>query len=81
MNARNVGIVIKYEIISMLRKPSFWFFTFVFPILIMAFTFLPQIFAQRTITRGRRPPSPRRCAGPPCPTWTWQASSRTSPTM
>ncbi len=52
MKARNVGIVIKYEVISMLRKPSFWFFTFVFPIMIMVFTFLPQVFAQRTITEA-----------------------------
>ena len=52
MNKRNVGLVIKYEIVSMLRKPSFWFFTFVFPVMIMAFTFLPQVFAQRTITEA-----------------------------
>ena len=52
MNKRNVGLVIKYEIVSMLRKPSFWFFTFVFPVMIMAFSFLPQVFAQRSITEA-----------------------------
>jgi ABC-2 type transport system permease protein len=52
MNTRNVGIVIKYEMVSMLRKPSFWFFTFVFPVLIMAFTFLPQLFAQRSFSEA-----------------------------
>ena len=52
MNGHNVRIVIKYEIVSMLRKPSFWFFTFVFPILIMAFTFIPQIFVQRSMTEA-----------------------------
>lgn len=52
MNARNVGIVIKYEIISMLRTPSFWFFTFIFPLMIMAFTFLPQVFVQQSITEA-----------------------------
>ncbi|MGE5603264.1 MAG: ABC transporter permease [Nitrososphaerales archaeon] len=52
MNGRNIWIVIKYEIISMLRRPSFWFFTFVFPVMIMVFTFLPQIFAQRAFSEA-----------------------------
>ena len=53
MNMRNVGIVIKYEIVSMLRKPSFWLFTFGFPILILAFTFFPQMFAQRSMAEAQ----------------------------
>jgi ABC-2 type transport system permease protein len=49
MNIGNVLKVIKYEIVSMVRKPSFWFFTFGFPVLIMAFTFLPQLLVRDTI--------------------------------
>ena len=52
MKLGNVGKVIKYEIISMLRKPSYWFFTFLFPLMIMAFTFVPQIFVQRTMSEA-----------------------------
>ena len=52
MNPGNVGKVIKYEIISMMRKPSYWFFTFLFPLMIMAFTFVPQIFVQRSIAEA-----------------------------
>lgn len=52
MNTGNVFKVIKYEIISMMRKPSFWFFTFVFPVMIMAFTFLPQFLARDTIAEA-----------------------------
>ncbi len=53
MNMRNVGLVIKYEIISMLRKPSFWFFTFGFPVMILAFTFFPQLAAQRSMAEAQ----------------------------
>lgn len=49
MNMRNTGLVIKYEIVSMLRKPSFWLFTFGFPVMILAFTFFPQMIAQRSM--------------------------------
>ncbi len=53
MNMRNVGLVIKYEIVSMLRKPSFWLFTFGFPLMILAFTFFPQLVAQRSISEAQ----------------------------
>lgn len=53
MNLRNVGKVIKYEIVSMVRKPSFWFFTVAFPVLILAFAFLPQLFVQRSVAEAQ----------------------------
>ena len=53
MNMRNTGLVIKYEIVSMLRKPSFWLFTFGFPVMILAFTFIPQMVAQRSIVEAQ----------------------------
>ena len=53
MNMRNTGLVIKYEIVSMLRKPSFWLFTFGFPVMILAFTFIPQMVAQRSISEAQ----------------------------
>ncbi len=53
MNLRNVGMVIKYEIVSMVRKPSFWFFTIAFPVLILAFAFLPQLFVQRSVVEAQ----------------------------
>ncbi len=54
MNLRNVGKVIKYEIVSMVRKPSFWFFTIAFPVLILAFAFLPQLFVQRSVVEAQQ---------------------------
>ncbi len=52
MNIRNVLKVVKYEIVSMMRKPSFWFFTFGFPVMIMAFTFVPQLLARDSIEQA-----------------------------
>jgi ABC-2 type transport system permease protein len=52
MNTRNVLKVIKYEIVSMMRKPSFWFFTFGFPVMIMAFTLVPQLMVRDSITEA-----------------------------
>jgi ABC-2 type transport system permease protein len=42
---RNVLIVMKHEIATTMGKRSFWFFTFVFPLLILAFSLLPQVLA------------------------------------
>ena len=68
MKLGNVGKVIKYEIISMLRKPSYWFFTFLFPLMIMAFTFVPQIFVQRTMSEASQvfTAAARRAGGALC---------------
>ncbi len=46
---RNVWIVIKYEIITMVTKPSFWMTTFLLPAVIMGFSFGAQLIGQRMI--------------------------------
>lgn len=53
MNLHNVGKVVKFEIVSMVRKPSFWFFTIAFPIMILAFSLLPQLFVQRSVAEAQ----------------------------
>ncbi len=42
---RNTWIVLKHEIKTTLAKRSFWFTTFLFPLLILALTLLPQLLA------------------------------------
>lgn len=46
---RNVGIVIRHEIVTMLGTRSFWLMTFIFPVLIMGFSLLPNLIAQDAI--------------------------------
>lgn len=42
---RNVLLVLKYEIATTIARRSFWVMTFIFPLLIIGLTLLPQIFA------------------------------------
>lgn len=46
---RNLLLVIKHEILSTISKRSFWFTTFVFPLLILAFAVGPQLLARDAI--------------------------------
>ncbi|MBN1875978.1 MAG: ABC transporter permease [Anaerolineae bacterium] len=46
---RNIGLVIRHEIVSTLGKPSFWLTTFVFPLVIMAFSLGTQFLSVRAI--------------------------------
>jgi ABC-2 type transport system permease protein len=50
---RNVLLVIKHEIITMLRKRSFWVMTFLFPALTIGFSFGSQILAERSFEDTR----------------------------
>jgi ABC-2 type transport system permease protein len=50
---RNVGIVIRHEIHTMLSTRSFWVMTFLFPALIFAFTVLPQASALGAFRREK----------------------------
>lgn len=43
---RNLLLVIQHEIVSTIGKRSFWFTTFLFPLLILAFVVGPQLLAQ-----------------------------------
>ena len=43
---RNAWLVAKHEIVTTLGKKSFWFMTFFFPLIIMAFSRVPALFAQ-----------------------------------
>ncbi|HNT74897.1 MAG TPA: ABC transporter permease [Anaerolineae bacterium] len=52
---RNIGIVIKHEIISTITKPSFWVTTLVLPALIMAFTFGSQFFSMQMLEEEMDP--------------------------
>jgi ABC-2 type transport system permease protein len=43
---RNVWLVARHEILTTIGKKSFWFMTFFFPLLIMAFSLFPSLFAR-----------------------------------
>ena len=45
---RNSFLVVKYEIITMLSKPSFWLMAFLFPLFILAISLGPQMLAGDT---------------------------------
>lgn len=47
---RNLLLVIKHEITSTIGKRSFWFTTFLFPLLILAFAVGPQLLARDAIS-------------------------------
>ncbi len=46
---KNIWIVIKHEIITMVTKPSFWLTTFLLPAIIMGFSFGAQLIGQEMI--------------------------------
>lgn len=46
---RNITLVLRYEISTTVRKRSFWFTTFIFPLLIMAFSLVPQLLTERFV--------------------------------
>mgnify|MGYP006291305313 CR=1 FL=1 len=46
---KNIWIVIKHEIITMVTKPSFWLTTFLLPAIIMGFSFGAQLIGQQMI--------------------------------
>ncbi len=46
---RNIFLVIKHEIITMLSKPSFWVLTFIFPLGILILTFGTQLMTEQMI--------------------------------
>ena len=48
----NTFLVLKHEVKTTLAKRSFWFTTFVFPVLIMAFTLVPQLLAGEAIAES-----------------------------
>lgn len=52
---RNILIVIKHEILVTLAKPSFWLMTFVFPLVTMGFSLLPNLMVQGALEGGRTP--------------------------
>jgi ABC-2 type transport system permease protein len=45
---RNVWLVVRHEIVTTLRRRSFWIMTFLFPALIIGFSFGSQILAERS---------------------------------
>lgn len=44
---RNIGLVIKHEIVKTISKPSFWLTSFLLPLIIFVFTFGSQLMAER----------------------------------
>jgi ABC-2 type transport system permease protein len=48
----NTFLVLKHEVKTTLAKRSFWFTTFLFPLLIMAFTLVPQLLAGDAIAQS-----------------------------
>lgn len=51
---RTMGLVIKHEIRTTLGKRSFWLTTFLFPLIIIAFTALPQAMAERSLASSQQ---------------------------
>ncbi len=51
---RNTWIVLKHEVKTTLAKRSFWLTTFLFPLMIMALTLLPQVLAGRAIESSQQ---------------------------
>ena len=49
---RNVWLVAKHEILTAIGKKSFWFMTFFFPLLIMAFSLFPSLFARDMVEQA-----------------------------
>ena len=50
---RNVWLVAKHEILTTIGKKSFWFMTFFFPLLIMAFSLFPSLFARDMVEQAQ----------------------------
>jgi ABC-type Na+ efflux pump permease subunit len=46
---RNIYLVIKHEITTTLRKRSFWFTAFLFPLLIVGINVGVQLFVNRSV--------------------------------
>jgi ABC-2 type transport system permease protein len=49
---RNVWLVARHEILTTIGKKSFWFMTFFFPVLIMAFSLFPSLFARDMVEQA-----------------------------
>lgn len=49
---RNVFLVIKHEIVTMLSKPSFWVMTFLFPAAIIALSIGAQVLGRSSLAEG-----------------------------
>ncbi|MEZ4767588.1 MAG: ABC transporter permease [Caldilineales bacterium] len=45
----HIFLVLRHEIATTLRKRSFWFTTFIFPLLILAFSLIPQLLTDRFV--------------------------------
>ena len=58
---RNVWLVAKHEILTTIGKKSFWFMTFFFPLLIMAFSLFPSLFRGTWWSRLSRSQAPQAC--------------------
>ncbi len=54
---RNILLVIKHEILTTIGKPSFWFMTLIFPVMIMGFSLLPTLMAETAIDNPSALPS------------------------
>lgn len=50
----NTWIVLKHELKTTLAKRSFWFTTFIFPLLILALTLLPRLLASNAIESSQQ---------------------------
>ncbi|MCB0228368.1 MAG: hypothetical protein KDH90_04415, partial [Anaerolineae bacterium] len=45
----NISLVLRHEIATTLRKRSFWFTTFIFPLLIMVVSLVPQLLTDQFV--------------------------------
>ncbi len=49
----NIWLVAKHEILTTIGKKSFWFMTLIFPLIIMAFSLFPSLFAQDMVDQAQ----------------------------
>ena len=50
---RNVLLVVEHEVVTMLRKPSFWFMTFLFPLFILGVNVLVEQVADKAVAKEK----------------------------
>lgn len=50
---RNVWLVVRHEIMTTIAKKSFWFTTLLFPLMMLAFSLFPSLFAQNAAQQAQ----------------------------
>ena len=62
---RSTWLVLRHEVITLLRTRSFWVMTFTFPLVVVALTAIPQVLARRAFNSGAQETLAGATADPP----------------